>query len=145
MAMSLGAGRVFGNHSRLSIRVISRSKIDDFASAHMLEAHNLAAQRGSVRLFGGLSFRLTAGQALLVTGANGTGKTTLLRILAGLSTPESGEIRLNGTTVAPFDAELRTCTAFAGHHPALKDELTAEENLVALMTLAGENISHDAI
>lgn len=111
----------------------------------MLEAHDLAARRGSVRLFAGLSFGVAAGQALLVTGANGTGKTTLLRILAGLSAPESGEIRLNGTAVAPFDATLRASTAFAGHHPALKDELTTEENLAALVSLAGESASRDAL
>src|SRR5690348_14088192 len=111
----------------------------------MLETHDLAARRGSVRLFTRLSFQVAAGQALLVTGANGTGKTTLLRILAGLSAPESGEIRLRGTAVAPFDASLRAACAFAGHQPALKDELTAEENLAALVALAGENASRDAI
>jgi ABC-type transport system involved in cytochrome c biogenesis ATPase subunit len=49
----------------------------------MLEAQNLAARRGQARLFSGLSFRVGAGEALVVTGANGTGKTTLLRMLAG--------------------------------------------------------------
>ena len=90
------------------------------------------------RLFAGLSFRVEPGQALVVTGANGTGKTTLLRMLAGLSAPESGEIRWNGATLAPFDPALRAATAFAGHHTALKDELTAEENLASLVALAGE-------
>jgi heme exporter protein A len=111
----------------------------------MLEIHDLAARRGNTRLFAGLSFKVEAGQVLVVTGANGTGKTTLLRMVAGLSAPESGEIRWNGTAVAPFDPNLRAATAFAGHHPALKDELTAEENLAALVELAGEPAPREKI
>ena len=111
----------------------------------MLEAHNLAARRGLARLFSGLSFRVGAGEALVVTGANGTGKTTLLRMLAGLSSPAEGEIRWNGTPAAPFDPALRAALAFAGHLPSLKDELSAEENLASLVTLAGDVVSSATI
>lgn len=111
----------------------------------MLEAHELAARRGHARLFEGLSFRLESGHALVVTGANGTGKTTLLRMLAGLSAPAAGEIRWNGAVVAPFDPMVRAAIAFAGHAPALKDELSAEENLAALVALAGESLPRESI
>jgi heme exporter protein A len=111
----------------------------------MLEAHDLAARRGYSRLFTGLTFTVEPGHVLVVTGANGTGKTTLLRMLAGLSVPESGEIRWNGRPVAPFAPELRAATAFAGHHPALKDELTAEENLMSLVEVAGERLPRASI
>jgi len=111
----------------------------------MLEAHGLAARRGHARLFEGLSFRLESGHALVVTGANGTGKTTLLRMLAGLSAPAAGEIRWMGAAVAPFDPMLRAAIAFAGHAPALKDELSAEENLAALVALAGESVARGSI
>ncbi|HEY5307118.1 MAG TPA: cytochrome c biogenesis heme-transporting ATPase CcmA, partial [Casimicrobiaceae bacterium] len=88
------------------------------------------------RLFTGLAFRLEPGHALLVTGANGTGKTTLLRILAGLSQPTEGRVQWKGAPITQL--ESRRDIAFAGHLPALKDELTAEENLASLVELAGE-------
>ena len=111
----------------------------------MLEAHDLAARRGHARLFEGLSFTVEPGHALVVTGANGTGKTTLLRILAGLSWPFAGEIRWDRRPVMPFDSTVRASAAYVGHAPALKDELTAVENLTTLLDLAGENASQEAI
>jgi len=111
----------------------------------MLEVHDLAARRGHARLFEGLSFAVGSGRALIVTGANGTGKTTLLRMLAGLTLPAAGEIRWEGKPIAPFDSGLRAAMAFVGHTPALKDELTAEENLGLLVALSGETISAAAI
>jgi heme exporter protein A len=111
----------------------------------MLETTDLAARRGFSNLFTGLSFCVDAGEALEVTGANGTGKTTLLRMLAGLSTPSAGEIRWNGRPAVPFDPAFRAALAFAGHLPSLKDELTAEENLAALVALAGEQVSREVL
>src|SRR5947207_10683814 len=107
----------------------------------IVEADNLAAVRGRTRLFVNIRLRVDARQTLFVTGPNGSGKTTLLRMLAGLSTPTVGIIRWMGNTVAPFDARLREDVAFAGHLPALKDELSAIENLVVLAALGGEKVT----
>jgi len=103
----------------------------------MLEAHDLAGRRGHAQLFAGVNFSVAPGRALVVTGANGTGKTTMLRMLAGLSMPAAGEIRWRGHGVRPFDPALRAAVAYAGHLPSLKDELSAEENLASLVALAG--------
>jgi heme exporter protein A len=111
----------------------------------MLEAQNLAASRGFSKLYTGLSFRVGAGEALVVTGANGTGKTTLLRMLAGLAAPESGEIRWQGRTVAPFDPAMRASIGYSGHLPSLKDDLTTEENLASLAALEGATPAREAI
>src|SRR5262249_26754627 len=103
----------------------------------MLQTQNLAARRGDARLFSDVSFSLSSGTALLVTGPNGSGKTTLLRILAGLTGPAEGTAAWRGIPVRPFDPRLRAETLFIGHVPALKDELTALENLAALASLHG--------
>jgi heme exporter protein A len=103
----------------------------------MLEAHDLAGRRGYAELFRDIGFRVQAGGALVVTGPNGTGKTTLLRMLAGLSAPAAGAIRWKGEPMRPFDPRLREAVAYAGHLPAIKDELTAEENLATLVALSG--------
>lgn len=103
----------------------------------MLEAHDLAARRGSLLLFEGLSVQVPPGTALVVSGRNGSGKTTLLRILAGVTRPAAGRVTWHGRDVARHDPSVRADICFAGHVPALKDELTATENLHALATLAG--------
>lgn len=108
----------------------------------MLEAIDLAARRGSVTLFSRLRLRVDAGRLLLITGRNGCGKTTLLRILAGLTLPAEGSVTWNGEPVSAHDAAVRTQRIFAGHLPALKDELTVEENLRALTELAGAQPSN---
>ena len=103
----------------------------------MLQTQNLAARRGDARLFADLSFSLSPGTTLLVTGPNGSGKTTLLRILAGLTAPAEGHATWRGVPLRAFDPRLRGETLFVGHVPALKDELTALENLASLASLQG--------
>lgn len=100
----------------------------------MLAAAGLGCQRGDAMLFRDLSFKVEAGQALLVRGANGSGKTSLLRILAGLATPVAGGVSWTGATDA---AARRAVTAYQGHVPALKDDLTVQENLAFALALDG--------
>jgi heme exporter protein A len=114
-------------------------------STSLLEAQDLAAARGRTNLFAGVRFRLEPGHILLVRGPNGSGKTTLLRIIAGLTTAVDGVIQWCGERMRPLDVRLRRDVAFAGHAPAVKDELTTEENLVAMLRLAAEEPSAEAI
>lgn len=111
----------------------------------MLEARSLAAKRGFNILFEEVGFTVDAGEAMIVSGPNGTGKTTLLRLLAGLSAPMAGEILWEGRVLKPFDGTLRSNTLFAGHAPALKDELTAIENLRILVALARERCTPEQL
>ena len=110
----------------------------------MLEAQDLAARRGAHLLFQGLSFRVPPGQALVIAGRNGSGKTTLLRILAGLTQPAEGRATWHGQDLASPAPATRADTLFVGHAPALKDELTVTENLIALAELAGMPLSTQA-
>jgi heme exporter protein A len=100
-----------------------------------LTASNLAAARGGFRLFEGLSFALSGGEALAVTGPNGVGKTTLLRLIAGFIAPEEGSLALEG---AGPDAALPESLHFLGHRDGLKGALTVRENLGFAMSLGGE-------
>lgn len=86
-------------------------------------------------MLAGVSFRAGAGEALLVRGANGCGKTSLLRALAGFLRPVGGEARWRG---APLAAAVGD-TLFIGHEAGFRPELTARENLVCALTLAGES------
>jgi heme exporter protein A len=115
------------------------------AAQNAIDARRLAAQRGHARLFDGIDFSLPAGEALVVSGPNGSGKTTLLRIVAGLTAPADGELRWRDEPMRPFDTRLRDAVAFNGHMAALKDELTAEENLDAWIALDGPRASRDSL
>src|SRR5271170_8089496 len=128
-------------YPRAIIRAVNRPA----EGVPMLEAQDLAARRGDTGLFAGLDFALEPGTALLVRGPNGSGKTTLLRILAGIAQAEAGHVRWCGRPVGPFDPHLRANVLFIGHAPALKDELTTEENLASLASLHGSAAQPSAL
>lgn len=111
----------------------------------MLEAINLECTRGKRRLFHGLSFELEAGASLFVQGQNGSGKTSLLRILAGLTSPCAGAIRWKGNSLQKQKDEWGGALFYYGHLLGIKDDLTATENLVYATALANEPISHTAV
>ncbi|HTN66210.1 MAG TPA: cytochrome c biogenesis heme-transporting ATPase CcmA [Burkholderiaceae bacterium] len=95
----------------------------------MLSAHGLTCVRGERRLFSGLDLAIEAGEWLHVRGENGAGKTSLLRMLAGLVAPAAGEVFWDGQPIRKVAAEYRRNLLFLGHQTALKDDLTALENL----------------
>lgn len=103
----------------------------------MLEARELAAARGSNTLFSGISFSLDKGTLLRVTGSNGSGKTTLLRTLCGLRDPAAGTVCWNGEAVRAMREEYARQLVYIGHASALKNDLTAAENLAFSCQLAG--------
>jgi heme exporter protein A len=103
----------------------------------MLEARLLECTRGERKLFRDLSFSLGRGQLLRVAGANGSGKTSLLRIMCGLLAPSAGELRWQGRPIRVEREEYCRNLVFIGHLNALKDDLTALENLRFAAALGG--------
>lgn len=99
----------------------------DTAAPPLLAARRLSFARGDERIFGPLDLHVDAGEALLIEGGNGAGKTSLVRVLAGLSEPEAGEIEWLGSPL-PWPRPPG-CFALLGHHLGLKAELSALENL----------------
>ena len=110
----------------------------------MLEASNLECVRGERRLFADLSFRLEGGEMLALQGRNGSGKTSLLRMLCGLTPAASGEIRWCGRPIAQLGDEFRSELCFLGHQNAIKEELTPLENILSTARLAQEPLDEDA-
>ena len=100
-----------------------------------LEAVGLACERDWRMLFEHLELHLAAGDMLQISGPNGSGKTSLLRLLSGLMRPTSGEIRLDGKPLAEQGSELARMLLWIGHAAGIKDLLTAEENLTWLCAL----------
>ena len=105
----------------------------------MISTDNLAARRGERLLFNGVNFKLDQGQALRITGANGTGKTTLLRILAGLTEPDLGSVKWCGEDIRQCRETFHEQLAYSGHQFGLRGELTALENLSYLTPDSSES------
>ena len=95
----------------------------------MLEARALSCIRGERQLFQNLNLTVTAGECLHVRGENGVGKTSLLRLLTGLAKPEAGEVLWNQQSIAKDSSLYHRELLFLGHRDALKEDLTALENL----------------
>ena len=100
-----------------------------FGARPVLTVTSLEVRRGDTCLLSDLSFALPPGQTALITGANGSGKTSLLRVLAGLAAPAAGRVDWSGTAVHRLAPETRAEIAYQGHLGGLKAELTVEENL----------------
>jgi heme exporter protein A len=111
----------------------------------VLEADGLACVRGERTLFYGLSFRVDGGESLQVTGVNGSGKSSLLRILATLLPPAQGEARWRNKSVRGLGEDYRREFVYIGHLNALKDELTVSENVRTAASLMNANGIDEAL
>lgn len=109
-----------------------------------LSAHDLACSRGDRELFKGLNFSLHSSEILLVQGGNGRGKTSLLRLLTGLSQPLAGEIRWRGNPIHKAHEVYHREMAYIGHVNGIKDDLTPMENLRMSAGLAGRSLDEAA-
>ena len=109
----------------------------------MLETSHLECIRGDRRLFSGVGFRLGDGELLYLQGGNGSGKTSLLRMLCGLLPPATGEILWRGQPIGTLGEDYRRELCFLGHHNAIKEELTPLENLMTSAVLADEPLEED--
>lgn len=107
----------------------------------MLQGMSLACVRGDRELFTDINFSLEAGGLMQVSGPNGSGKTSLLRMLCGLSNPAAGEIRWCGTAIRSLGGDYLAAMTYIGHLSGTKDDLTANENLRISSALAGFEIS----
>jgi heme exporter protein A len=97
--------------------------------APRLAAHGLACERGERLLFRQIAFTVSPGELLLVQGANGQGKTSLLRLLAGLGRADAGEVRWRGEPIARCRDTYHREMAYLAHANGIKDELDPAENL----------------
>lgn len=105
--------------------------------ANTLKVTHLSYQKGYNRLFNDLSFGVNAGNILRITGINGSGKTSLLKIIAGLNAADSGAVLLGDSPVK--SCEYQAQIFYLGHQSILNTELSVFENLEFLMTLNQQN------
>jgi heme exporter protein A len=109
----------------------------------MLKALNLGCVRGDRRLFKGLNFELNTGELIELRGPNGTGKTSLLRILCGLAAPAEGEVRWQDQNIRALAEEYHSEIAYLAHQNGVKDELNALENLRISNALGGDPLRRE--
>lgn len=111
----------------------------------MLDVIRLGCMRGERRLFSGVSFSLKPGGLIWLQGGNGSGKTTLLRTLCGLTHAMAGEVRWQGEPIHGAGEDFRRQLTYIGHANGLKEDLSAEENLLVAARLAGQPATREEV
>ena len=119
-----------------SITTLAHATISDADRAPRLKVSGLACRRGQERLFRDLSFAIWPGQMVWLRGTNGSGKTSLLRTVAGLAQPEEGMISWGVNLTNPSD-DGRPRVVYVGHLNGMKDDLTVCESLQFMAGLHG--------
>lgn len=110
----------------------------------MLEVTDLACLRGDRLLFAGVALTVAPGELVRVSGPNGVGKTSLLRLLCGLSLPENGEVRWHGEAVTRNRDAFLPQMLYLGHAAAINDLLTPFENLRFAAAMHGHGADETA-
>ena len=110
-----------------------------------LVGENLTCNRSGRRIFSRLYFEVRSGEVLLITGKNGAGKTSLLRLMTGLSRPETGSIHWDDGDIYCFPERHRQRIAYVGHADALKSVLTVSENLQLWIEIGGITQSKELV
>lgn len=110
----------------------------------VLKAHDLKCVKGSTELFANIDFEVQSGEALVVEGSNGSGKTSLLRILCGFNYPAEGDISWNGTSIESHESYQQQIS-YIGHASGVKLDLTVLENLVFAQRLVGSDRKEEEI
>lgn len=116
---------------------IVRGGVEGSVTATRFAGEGLVCRRGEREVLAGLSFALAAGEALLLTGRNGAGKSSLLRLMAGLLPPSGGVLSWNDTNVTADPAAHRARVAFVGDRDAVKPGLSVSGNLATWASLLG--------
>ncbi len=107
----------------------------------LLSANGLTCIREDRVLFEALNFSVFSGNIIQVEGPNGSGKTSLLRILAGLSQPYDGTVLFREQNITEQSDEFHQNILYIGHLPGVKGEITAQENLEFTLALHGNDVS----
>lgn len=112
---------------------------------NQLNLQDLACQRGERGLFSALSWQFAAGSVTQIEGHNGIGKTSLLRIIAGLAAPLAGEVCWNGRNILKIREEYHENLLYLGHQAGIKPELSAWENLQFYQQISSAMQGEDAL
>lgn len=103
----------------------------------LLSAKNLTCIREERILFESLNLDIFSGDIIQIEGQNGAGKTSLLRILSGLSTPDDGDVYFKDSNIQKVREDFHQNLLYLGHLPGVKGEMSAQENLAFNLALQG--------